>query len=152
MDAKAVIEDFLRVAALAGARLDESQIEVETLKAPHRPPSCLPAGNMAVYVFSYGDTVLKVGKAGPNSGARYISQHYNASSAPSTLAASLIKGGGEIGIAGLTVESARDWIKKNTDRTNFLVKNECGMPVLTLLEAFLQCRLRPRFEGCASQR
>ena len=27
-----------------------------------------------------------------------------------------------------------------------------GKPVLTLLEAFVQCRLRPRYEGFASQR
>ena len=106
MDTQALIQDFLRVAALAGARLAESEIEVETLKAPHRPPSRLPAGKMAVYVFSCGDTVLKVGKAGPNSGARYTSQHYNAASARSTLAASLLKGGDEIGVSGLTVESA----------------------------------------------
>lgn len=152
MDAQALIQDFLRVAALAEARLDESEIEVETLKAPHRPPSRLPTGKMAVYVFSYGDTVLKVGKAGPNSGARYTSQHYNAASAPSTLAASLLKDGDEIGASGLTVESAGDWIKKNTNRINFLLKTECGVPVLTLLEAFLQCRLKPRFEGFASQR
>jgi len=152
VDAQALIQDFLRVASLAGAHLAESEIEVETLNAPHRPPSRLPAGKMAVYVFSYGDTVLKVGKAGPNSGARYTSQHYNAASAPSTLAASLLKGSEEIGVSGLTVESAGDWIKKNTHRTNFLMKTESGVPVLTLLEAFLQCKLKPRFEGFASQR
>ena len=152
MDTQALIQDFLRVAALAGARLNESEIEVETLKAPHRPPSRIPAGKMAVYVFSYGDTVLKVGKVGPNSGARYTSQHYNAASAPSTLAASLLKGGDQIGVSGLTVETAGDWIKNNTHRTNFLMRTECGVPVLTLLEAFLQCKLTPRFEGFASQR
>ena len=152
METQTLIQDFLRIAALAGERFVESEIEVEALRAPHRPPSRLPAGMMAVYVFSYGDTVLKVGKAGPNSGARYTSQHYNAASAPSTLAASLLKRGDEIGASGLTVESAADWIKKNTHRTNFLMKAECGVSVLTLLEAFLQCRLKPRFEGFPSQR
>jgi hypothetical protein len=95
---------------------------------------------------------LKVGKAGPNSGARYTSQHYNAASAPSTLAASLLKEGHEIGVNGLSVESAGEWIKSNTSRINFLLKVECGVPALTLLESFLQCRLKPRFEGFASQR
>ncbi|RLT32942.1 MAG: hypothetical protein DWI57_18030 [Chloroflexi bacterium] len=152
MDTQALIQDFLLVAKLAEARLDKSEIEVEILKAPHRPPSRLPAGKMAVYIFSYGDIVLKVGQAGPKSGARYTSQHYNATSAPSTLAASLLKGGGEIGVSDLTVESAGDWIKKNTDRINFLLKTEHGVPVLTLLEVFLQCKLKPRFEGFASQR
>ena len=152
MDTQALMRDFRQVAALAGQNLDASAIEVEVLKAPHRPPSRLPAGKMAVYLFSYGTSVLKIGKAGPNSGARYISQHYNAASAASTLAGSLLKDGDEIGITGLTVKSAGEWIKNNTDRVNFLMKIECGVPTMTLLESFLQCKLKPRFEGFASQR
>ena len=46
---------------------------------------------MAVYVFSEKSQVLKVGKVGPNSQARYTSQHYNPKSARSTLAKSLLK-------------------------------------------------------------
>lgn len=152
MDTQVLVRDFVRVAALAGANLRESDIRVEITKAPHHAPTRLPSGKIAVYVFSYGDTVLKVGKAGPNSGARYTSQHYNAASAPSTLAAALLKSGGDIGVSGLAIDSAGGWIKHNTDRTNFLLNIECGVPVLTLLEAFLQCRLKPRFEGFASQR
>jgi hypothetical protein len=56
----------------------------------------------AAHVFSlsknYGDRVpagrnriLKVGKAGCNSNARFQSQHYNPSSAPSNLAHSLLE-------------------------------------------------------------
>jgi len=41
---------------------------------------------------------------------------------------------------------------ENLDRTNFLLDERLGIPVLTLLEAFLQCRLRPRYEGYKSQR
>jgi hypothetical protein len=152
MDTDLLIEDFLKVAALAGVRLSASDVEVETALAPHRPPARLPLGKMAVYVFSHGATTLKVGKAGPNSTARYSSQHYNAASAPSTLASSLLKEGGNIGVSGLSVESAGGWIRANTNRTNFLLRIECGIPVLTLLEAFLQCRLKPKFEGFASQR
>ncbi len=152
METQQLIRDFRQVAALAGVDLDESAVEVEVLKAPHRPPGRLPTGKMAVYLFSYGTSVLKIGKAGPNSGARYTSQHYNAASAASTLAGSLLKGGNEIGVTSLTVESAGEWIKTNTDRINFLMKVECGVPTLTLLESFLQCRLKPRFEGFASQR
>jgi predicted Zn-dependent protease len=152
MDTVLIVQDFLKAAALAGTNLRESDITVEVTKAPHRPPSRLPPGKMAVYVFSHGTTILKVGKAGPNSAARYTSQHYNAASAPSTLAASLMKEGSIIGIHGLSVESAGNWIKQNTDRTNFLLRLECGIPILTLLEAFLQCKLKPKFEGFSSQR
>lgn len=152
MDTGPLVQDFLSAAALAGIRLGASDLAVERTVAPHSPPKRLPAGKMAVYVFSYGDAVLKVGKAGPNSAARFASQHYNPSSAPSTLAASILKAGQSLGITGLSPESVGSWIKSNTDRTNFLLSVECGVPVLTLLEAFLQCRLKPRFEGFASQR
>lgn len=152
MDTAGLVREFLQVAALAGACLRESDIQVEVLWAPHQPPSHLPAGKMAVYVFTYGSSVLKVGKAGPNSGARYTSQHYNPNSARSNLAASLGKAGGAIGASGLTPDAAGSWIKENTDRTNFLLDIECGVPILKLLEAFLQCKLKPRFEGFASQR
>lgn len=151
LDTEALVQDFLRVAELAELRIARSDIEVETLKAPHRPPSRLPSGKMAVYVFSYGGIVLKVGKAGPKSGARYTSQHYNAASAPSTLAASLLKDGRRIGVTGLTVETVGDWVKKHTDRRNFILRAECGTLSLALLETFLQCRLKPCFEGFASQ-
>lgn len=152
IDTESLVRDFLQVATLAGKSLDKSAVEVEILKAPHRPPSRLPPGKMAVYLFSYGTSVLKIGKAGPNSEARYISQHYSAASAASTLAGSLLKGGEDIGVTGLTAETAGEWIKKNTDRVNFLMKAEYGVSTLTLLESFLQCRLKPRFEGFASQR
>jgi len=152
MDTGPLLQDFLAAAALAGIRLRPSDLSVERTAAPHSPPKRLPPGKMAVYVFSYGGSVLKVGKAGPNSAARFTSQHYNPSSAASTLAASILKEGQSLGINGLSTESVGSWIKANTDRTNFLLDVECGVPVLTLLEAFLQCRLKPRFEGFASQR
>lgn len=152
MDPKPLIDDFLKVAALAGRTLCAADIEVEVLNAPHRPPTRLPPGKMAVYLFSYGPTVLKIGKAGPKSNARYTNQHYGAGRAPSTLAASLVKGCGELGIGELTNESVGYWIRTNTDRLNFIMKTECGVPTLTLLESFLHCRLKPCFEGFESQR
>jgi len=44
------------------------------------------------------------------------------------------------------------WIREHTDRVNFILDAPLGVHVLNLLEAFLQCRLRPEFEGFASQR
>ena len=152
MDTGPLIQDFLNAAAaLAGVQLGSSDLTVERTLAPHSPPR-LPSGKMAVYVFSYGNLVLKVGKAGPNSAARFTSQHYNPSSAPSTLAANILKEGQSFGITGLSPDSVGAWIKANTDRTNFLLSIKCGVSVLTLLEVFLQCRLKPIFEGFASLR
>jgi len=151
-DSNTIVQDFRQVAAFAGVPLDENAIAVEVLPAPHRPPSNLPKGKMAVYVFSYRGQALKVGKVGPKSQARYVSQHYRAGSAQSTLAASLLKNGELIGVVGLAADQVSDWIKQSTDRVNYIVDADVGIAVLTLLEAFLQCRLNPVFEGFARQR
>ena len=143
--------DFLRVAKLADMPIHEDAIRVEVLPMPHRPSS-LPKGKMGVYVFSDKERVLKVGKAGPRSQARWTSQHYNAGSAPSTLAGSLLKDEDAVRRCGLNEENVSDWIRENTDRVNFLLDAGEGVWILTLLEAFTQCRLRPVFEGFANQR
>ena len=106
---------------------------------------------MAVYIFSMGKYVLKVGKAGPKSNARYTSQHYNPGSVQSTLAASLLKDTDIVQKYSLNEQNISIWIKENMDRTNFLLDANMGKWVLTLLEAFVQCRLQPRYEGFASQ-
>lgn len=76
-----LLEDFRHVADMAGVSLAPDAIAIERRSAPHVPPKSLPLGKMAVYVFSFGQHVLKVGKVGPNSAARYTAQHYNAGSA-----------------------------------------------------------------------
>ena len=147
-----LVRDFRRVAQIAGTEFRVSDVEVEFLEAPHSPPSRIPAGKMAVYVFAYGDSVLRVGKVGPRSQARYTSQHYNPGSAPSTLAATLLKHGDAIGVTDLDADTVGGWIKSNTDRLNFLLDIDCGVTVLALMESFLQCRLKPQFEGFSSQK
>jgi hypothetical protein len=57
--------------------LPTTAITVERLSAPHVPPTKLPHGKIAVYVFSKGPYVLNVGKAGAKSQTRYTSQHHN---------------------------------------------------------------------------
>jgi len=151
-DPEALLADFLSVARLAGAGLARESIDIEILRKPHRPPTRLPPGKMAVYVFSDDERVLKVGKVGPRSQARYTSQHYRVGSAPSTLAASILKDAALLERHQLDEASVSDWIKNNTHRVNFIIDSDCGVPALTLLEAFLQCRLSPTFEGFSSQR
>ena len=126
-------------------------VRIELLCAPHNPPARLPDGSMAVYAFFHQGCALKIGKAGPNSGPRYTTQHYNLKAAPSTLAKTLLSRGTEIGVKGLTESSVGDWIKANTDRYNFLLDSGYPIRLLTLLEAFLQCKFNPVFEGSNSQ-
>ena len=147
-----LVEDFLEVARLACVHVNRGSIRIEVQRQPHASPSRLPPGKMAVYVFSDVRRTLKVGKVGPKSAARYVSQHYSPTSAKSTLAASLLKDREAVVEHHLTHANVGDWIKKNTDRVNLLVDASCGMPALTLLEAFVQCRLRPVYEGYSTQR
>jgi hypothetical protein len=147
-----LVAAFYEVARLAGTELSQEAVEVEFLPAPHAPPTKLPNGRTAVYVFSQGPEVLKVGKVGANSGPRYTHQHYNAGSAASTLAASVLADRQRLGCGDIEPGEVGAWIKQNVDRTNFLLDQRFGIPVLTLLEAYLQCRLRPRYEGHKSQR
>ena len=143
--------DFVQVATLAGLSIPLSDIEVEYRPAPHEQPKTLPPGRMAVYVFMFGDRCLKVGKAGPNCAARFCSQNYG-SSAPSTLAKSLVKRQAEIEVRNLNALNVKEWILDNTTRVNFLIPSQYGVFALSLLEVFVQCRLQPEFEGFAGQR
>lgn len=143
--------DFVAVARLAGVGLPTTAITVEQLAAPHRSPTRLPAGQMAVYVFATGKQTLKVGKVGAKSQARYTSQHYNPRSAMSTLAASILADRLHHGLTDHDAGQIGQWIRANVDRFNFLLDERYGMRLLALLEAFLQCRLSPRYEGFQSQ-
>ena len=67
-------------------------------------------------VFSDKDRVLKVGKAGQNSNARYMSQHYNPRSSQSNLANSLLKDEDAVQRYSINKENVSAWIKQNTDR------------------------------------
>jgi hypothetical protein len=151
-DLTALLDDFRKAVALAGVSLSPAALAVEALPAPHKPPSALPSGKMAVYVFIWNGRCLKVGKVGPKSQARFTSQHYSPASSNSNLAKSLVAGHEKLGLSGITESNVGAWIKGNVDRVNFLLNAECGIPVLTLLESFLQCRLNPLFEGFDSQR
>ena len=148
---ESVVPNFIKVAALAGVSLRESEIREEILRCPHRPVG-LPTGQMAVYVFLHEGRALKVGKAGPNSDARFRSQHYNVGSAQSTLAASILQNPESIGRESIEASLVGQWIKENTERRNYYIRKDLGVHLLTLLEAYIQCSLNPVFEGFRSQR
>jgi hypothetical protein len=152
INAKRLIADFEKVALIARVPISKSDILIEELPAPHKPPSKLPLGFMAVYIFSFRGDCLKVGKSGPRSQARYTSQHYNPKSAMSNLAKSLLATKGDRRFKKLNDENVSEWLKTNTDRVNLLLPYEFGISTLTLLEAFAQCRLKPIFEGFDSQK
>ncbi len=141
------LSDFQIVSELVGNPMTLSSDNIDLCPAPHRPPSRLPEGMMAVYGFWWNGEWLKIGKAGPNSNARYTSQHYNPRSARSTLAASLAADERMVGIPEFDSSTPGDWIKSATSRVNILLPSKSGNGLLALLEAFLHERLKPRYEG-----
>lgn len=149
--------DALAVAGrLAGAGFERQELGHEVLSCPHQRPRALPAGTQAIYVFLLGDTCLKVGKAGPDSHARFATQHYG-SNAPSTLAQSIIRDRSHVlrltttearaEVEALTIESVGRWLQRRTSRFHVLLPAHAPACALTFAEAFTQCRLRPVYEG-----
>lgn len=130
-DIEESLDAFSNVAELAGVPISRSDVKVEYLPAPHHPPTRLPVGRMAVYGFWSDGSWLKVGKVGPRSNARYTSQHYNAGSAKSTLAASLIHDPGMLTIAGFDPGNPGDWIQRETSRVNILLPASTGTALLS---------------------
>jgi hypothetical protein len=141
------LTDFIVVAELAGHPITATNLEREYLVAPHRAPSKLPAGKMAVYCFWGDRSWLKVGKVGPKSQARYTSQHYNPAGALSTLAGSLVRDANMKTVRDFEELTPGNWIRSFTHRVNILLPASAGPAILSLLEAFLHARLAPRYEG-----
>ncbi len=142
----AALRDFANVSTLTGAECDVASIKIEVLDKLHKP-SGLPTGRMAVYCFFFNGQALKIGIAGPNSDARYRSQHYNPNSAGSNLAKSILMYPGKIGIAPPDASFIGNWIKGHTDRINILLPSSFGRPILSMLEVFLHARWKPIYEG-----
>ena len=152
-----LVEDLLSSAQQAGLLISPKVIDAEFHSAPHMQPTCLPPEKQALYWFSVENRCLKVGKAGPNSNARYTSQHYNPRSSQSNLAKSILKHPNIIKevlpinqqceIDMLNEESVGRWIKENTNRCNFLIDISLNPIALSFLETFLQVRFNPLFEG-----
>lgn len=153
-----VVQEFREWTEAQGLGRARAEIRVENLGIPHRPLPLL-AGWQGVYCFRYGAAWLKVGKAGPKSAARWTSQHYNAGSAPSTLAFSLLRYGhfSELEFSDVPelkehlqdvkADELGDWIKKYTERVNVIIRAEIGPSGLDMLEKIAHGHLKPRFEG-----
>ena len=81
---------ILEVSSVLGKPIEKHKYRIIDRGVPYQPKT-LPLQMMAIYTFCYNGEFLKIGKAGPNSNARFLSQHYNPRSARSTLAASILQ-------------------------------------------------------------
>ncbi len=142
-------EIILGVTAAAGRKV-EDRYEIVDRGKPHVPRT-LKRGKMGIYTFLYEDDFLKIGKAGPNSNARFFSQHYLPGSAQSNLSRSILADDRMSGL-GITEENVGDWIKQNTRRIDILLDASLGIFTLELIEAALHYKYEPRYEGFKTQR
>lgn len=160
VDLDPVLRDF----ATAAERLDlpgwPAALDAEHLPAPHAPRALRP-NHGAVYVFALADhhvaeagagRILKVGRVGPNSNARFQSQHYSATSARSSLARSLIGYPALwpwLGIDNLDASTVREWMLSNLNRSNVYVPAGSAA-LIPHLEMYLRARLGGSvYEGSA---
>jgi len=164
-----IIRNFLsNLKTKHGLEIEPSEITHELRKAPvdRKKLNLLPSKG-AVYVFSLSgwssapagpNRVLKVGKVGPKSLARFKYQHYKPGSANSTLAGSIKLSAilwEYLGLNPDTDEKADfgKWLLENSDRDHFFINNspvEMGdkkIYPLGILEVYLKGVLGPVFEG-----
>jgi hypothetical protein len=137
------LKDFVKVSEIARMPMAFEDFEVEYSHLPHTPPMRLPENKMAIYGFCFQGNWLKIGKVGPKSQARYTYQHYSPNSSRSNLAKSLLR---ETEMKALVKDNVGEWIKNNCNRVNILIDIEHGLLLLSLLEAFLHARLKPKYE------
>lgn len=154
-----VLGDFQRSAEQLGMPGWPARLGTEYLPAPHDAKR-LRRGHGAVYVFALADLehaagaghVLKVGRVGSNSNARFQSQHYSPASARSTLANSLITYPllwPWLGIDHLDASTVRDWMLAHLDRANVYVP-AASSELIPHLEMYVRARLGGSvYEGSA---
>lgn len=128
---------------IAGKPISDTQISIVYQQLNH-DPIVLPEGKMAVYTFVYkGNQFLKIGKAGPNSKARYQSHHYYIKSGKSTLANSLVNDS----TMSVNANNITGWIKNNCERYDVILDASLGKMLLDYIEGMLHYKYLPKYEG-----
>ena len=146
-----ILECIKNASAAIDRPIDNDKINIIDRGQPHSAPYRLPKGKMAVYMFVYEGVVLKIGKAGPNSNARYTSQHYNPKSAMSNLAKSILSDV-EMRDKGINEDDVGEWIKRNCRRIDIEINVDLGIFALEFIEAILHYKYTPKYEGYSTQR
>lgn len=158
-DIDLVVAQFLEWGQKRSPQLSATDIEVALLGVPHTPVP-LRKGWQGVYAFVLGTVWLKVGKVGPNSNARWVSQHYSPTRSLSNLPWSLMRythlssfnhprlpANLRTELRAVPPNAFGDWIKKHAARVNFTIRADLGSVALDRLERIAHDVLKPVFEG-----
>jgi hypothetical protein len=157
-----LIASFVSGLGKAGFTLPKHPIKHQLVVPPHKELRLEP-GMAAVYAFTltadHGancsagpNRAIKVGLVGPNSLARFASQHYLPMSSGSNLARSLLDGRllwPYLGIDNLDQSTVGSWIRTHTDRDHFFLSAQDRNLRLSL-ERYVRATLGSIFEGWAS--
>lgn len=159
IDGAELVADFSSAAGDLDLEGWPCTLDHEVVPAPHRPSKLRPTFG-AVYAFALSrhttsaagaGMVLKVGKVGPNSNARFQSQHYSPASAGSNLAKSLLAHRVVwpwLSITELSPVTVREWMTANLDRLHIFVPGDRPQ-VRSVLELYVRARIGSVFEGSA---
>ncbi|WP_457630930.1 hypothetical protein [Oceanithermus sp.] len=120
--------------------------DVEVLTPPHFPRA-LPGGKQAVFAFYWPERerFITVAIAGPNSNARFQSQHYLPASSGSNLARKLLQHREDLGLEDIDEHTVGLWMKGNLARVNIYLPAAVGREVLKYLKDYLKLVWEPIF-------
>ena len=144
------LEQIIKEVTKAAGRSILEGYEIIDRGMPHISKSLRP-GTMGIYMFFFNGEFLKIGKAGPNSNARFTSQHYLPFSSQSNLSKSILQDE-DMQKLGITADNVGEWIKHNTRRIDIILAESLGIFTLELIEAALHYRYEPKYEGFKNQR
>ena len=166
-DPNKLLDDFLDVARIANVPVSREQVEIVQKPAPHERPTV--RSGQFVYVFSLDNHCLKVGSVTGSNDPTRLTNHYNPKGGVSVLARSILENRGRVrGFLDPQRQQEFDqlpapvwepyrgrsqasivarWMEKNLTLYIFQLRGDVDRCAVLLLEIFLQCRLRPLFEG-----
>lgn len=142
-------KNIIMISQILGKPLDKGKILIDDRGIPHEPRN-LPKGKEAVYIFIYRDKFLKIGRVGKKSNPRFKNQHYSVSASKSTLANQILNNENFKKIVDM--DNIEGWIKHNCRRIDILLDANSGDFLTSMVEAILQYKYEPLFEGRSSQR
>jgi len=147
-EAREALDDFEKRYGSLFEGFNREDVEIEVLDAPHKPGP-LPPGRQAVIVFYWPerDDYVYISYAGPNSNARYQSQHYTPKGSPSNLAKRILAQRNQLGLEHLDELSIGPWMRQHLARINFLFPAHWEREVLNVFKKYLKQRLHPLLGG-----
>ncbi len=145
-DIQNTVEDLGR---LLGNPIDMSKMKVVDRGQPHRWEA-LPEGHYGIFIFLWGDNVLKIGHAEWNRRMWFGYQQYSSKLVSRTLASALMKDK-NMKCYHLESETLSRWMMESLRRIDILIDESVGLLTVELIDKALNYRYSPRYENTGLQ-